>query len=335
MIAGGICLAGQELTGLRTLVPSQATLKGPGMSDIVGGSGPGHRRSGSWAAFAAAAALLAPLLAACGDERAGPEVDRYVTDARLLDGADAGVLHNGFLPAGSADGPAVTLAEAESTVINGGSLQVPITASAPFDRLLIGVSTVDSSSSGAGGPVRGYYEISMPAAATEATVLLTIARALPVASMVFDIAAAAGASQGPASQQVATVIAVGSGEVQVSVSWDADSDVDLHVVDPAGDEIFWNAMTAASGGELDLDSNADCELDYLGNENITFTEAPPGEYTVRVDYYDSCGVDQTNYVVTVQLPGLERQVFEGTFTGDGDQGADGSGELITTFTITG
>jgi hypothetical protein len=308
------------------------------MFDTPASADPSHRRYGSWAMVAAVTALLAPLLPACGDEEAGPEADRYVTDARLLDQTDAGVLHSGFLPEGTADGPAVTLAEDTSTIINGGSLQVPVTASAPFDRLLVGVTTVDSATTDdgdAGGPVRGYYEISMPSAATEATVVLTIATALPVDSMLFDIAAASGDTQGPTIQQTASVVAVGSGELQVSVSWDADSDVDVHVVDPNGDEIYWESMTAASGGELDLDSNPDCDLDNVRNENITFSDAPPGDYTVRVNYYDACGVDETNYVVTVQLPGADPQVFEGTFTGGGDNGGEGSGELITTFTVAG
>lgn len=99
------------------------------MSDTPTPSG-SSRRYGSWAAFAAVTAVLAPSLPACDPAPTSPEADRYVTEARLIDQADAGTLHNGFLPAGSADGPAVTPAAEESTVINGGSLQVPVTATA-------------------------------------------------------------------------------------------------------------------------------------------------------------------------------------------------------------
>jgi hypothetical protein len=306
---------------------------GPVMTNTPRLTDPRSRRYGSWAALAAVSTLLAPMVQACDDE-AGPETAIYVTDARLLDQDRAAVLRNGFLPAGSADGPAVTVEES-STIINGGSLQVLVSATAQFEQLLVGVTTVDdpAAEQSEAGQVRGYYEIAMPEPASEATVVLTIAQALPVSAMVFDIAAVAGGTQGPASHQSAEVVAVGAGDVQVSVSWDADSDVDLHVVDPSGEEIYWGAMSATSGGVLDLDSNADCNLDNTRNENITFTDAPPGEYTVRVDYFKSCGVEQTTYVVTVQLPGQDSQVFNGTFTGDGDNGAEGSGELITSFTI--
>jgi hypothetical protein len=38
-------------------------------------------------------------------------------------------------------------------------------------------------------------------------------------------------------------------------------------------------------------------------------------------------------VVTVQLPGQEAQVFSGEFTGAGDGGSEGAGDLITSFTV--
>jgi hypothetical protein len=297
---------------------------------------PRNRRFGSRAALVGVAVLLTPLAQACEEEGTdGPGTQTYITEARLLGAEASAVLHNDFLPEGSADGPEVTVEE-ESTIINGGSLQVPVTASAAVEELLVGVTTVEdpaASSEAEAGPVRGYYEISLPEPTTEATVVLTVAQNLPVTSVVLDIAAVGGGTQGAVSHQTASAVSVGSGELQVSVSWDSDSDTDLHVVDANGDEIYYGAQTAASGGALDLDSNANCSLDHVRNENITFSDAPPGEYTVRVDYYDACDVEETNYVVTVQLPGQAPQVFNGTFTGEGDNGGEGDGELITTFTI--
>jgi hypothetical protein len=298
------------------------------------------RRRGHRAAQAVLAVALVTLAQACGEDTPGPQTRTYVTDAQLLGADVSAVLQNAFLPDGSPDGPAVTVQEA-ATVINGGSLQVPVTASAEFERLLVAVTTVaepDAASPPPAepGPVRGYYELTLPEPATEATLVLTIAQALPVSSFQFDFAAVApGGVQGVPSQQAASAVSVGAGAVQVSVSWDAASDVDLHVVEPSGEEIYWQTMTSTSGGVLDLDSNANCEIDdpRVNNENITFTDAPPGEYTVRVDYYAGCDVERTAYVVTVQLPGQEAQVFDGEFTGDGDGGGEGAGELITSFTV--
>jgi uncharacterized protein YfaP (DUF2135 family) len=132
------------------------------------------------------------------------------------------------------------------------------------------------------------------------------------------------------------VTQVGSGDVQVSVSWDVNSDVDLHLVEPgaSGEEIYYGNVTSATGGVLNLDSNANCVIDGVRNENISYptTTPPAGQYTVRVDYYKECGQTQTNYVVTVQVKGQSPRVFTGTFTGAGDLGGAGSGTLITTFT---
>jgi hypothetical protein len=128
------------------------------------------------------------------------------------------------------------------------------------------------------------------------------------------------------------VFSVGfSGDVQVSVSWDAPSDVDLHVVEPSGEEIYYGNGGSATGGQLDVDSNANCVIDGKQIENIRWPgRAPGGTYTVRVDYWDACGVGRTNYLVTVRN-GTSTQTFSGFFTGPGDNGGPGSGVTIGTF----
>jgi hypothetical protein len=46
---------------------------------------------------------------------------------------------------------------------------------------------------------------------------------------------------------------LGSGDVQVTLTWTGDVDVDLHVIDPNGEEIYFGAPTSSSGGQLDVD----------------------------------------------------------------------------------
>lgn len=122
-----------------------------------------------------------------------------------------------------------------------------------------------------------------------------------------------------------------TGDVQVSVSWDAPTDVDLHVIDPFGEEIYYGNSVSASGGQLDVDSNPACSIDGRQIENIRWgARAPGGSYTVRVDYWAGCNAAQTNYLVTVKN-GPSTQTFAGSFTGDGDRGGSGSGRTITTF----
>jgi hypothetical protein len=122
-----------------------------------------------------------------------------------------------------------------------------------------------------------------------------------------------------------------TGDVQVSVSWDAPSDVDLHVVDPFGEDIYYGNSVSSSGGQLDVDSNPACAIDGRQIENIRWgSRAPGGTYTVRVDYWAGCEVARTNYLVTVKN-GSATTTYSGFFTGSGDQGGSGSGVLITTF----
>jgi uncharacterized protein YfaP (DUF2135 family) len=129
-----------------------------------------------------------------------------------------------------------------------------------------------------------------------------------------------------------TVLGVGTGDVQITLAWNADSDVDLHVVPPGGDEIFYGRRESPSGGELDLDSNAGCQIDGVRNENITWPvgTAPRGLYTVRVNYWSDCGVQRTDWTVRVNNGGAV-QLITGTFTGRGVGGGLGAGQVVATF----
>ncbi len=128
----------------------------------------------------------------------------------------------------------------------------------------------------------------------------------------------------------------GSNDVQVSLSWDTLTDVDLHVVEPSpGEEIFWlNRTSATTGGTLDVDSNAGCGIDGINNENITWPNGAPlhGEHIVRVDYWSACGGQPANYTVTTRVCG-EIKTFHGSFSPDeADEGDFGAGVEITRFT---
>lgn len=113
------------------------------------------------------------------------------------------------------------------------------------------------------------------------------------------------------------VTQVGVGTLQVSLSWDTPTDVDLHVKEPEGETIYFLNKFSINGGTLDLDSNAGCEFDNVNNENIVWDETanpPNGEYIVYVDYFSACGTTAaTSYTVTVNNCG-KTQTFTGTLT---------------------
>ena len=244
------------------------------------------------------------------------ELPRWVTSVSA--GGRDGTWGTGAVPV-NGGGPRVEVT-ANRVVVNGGTSDVIVEASGPLDSLVF-------AETGAG---RGYYEV--PAAGDATTLRLTLAQEIPAASIDLSFAGRYGDAVGPAVSHKFDVVKVGTGDVQVTLSWDRDSDVDLHVVDPGGEEIYYGHQASASGGELDLDSNAACRTDGVRNENVTWPAgaAPRGVYTVRVNYWDSCGAQATNYTVRVNNGGDSR-TFTGTLTGSGNGGGHGAGTEIASF----
>lgn len=82
---------------------------------------------------------------------------------------------------------------------------------------------------------------------------------------------------------------VGTGSLRVTLSFETDSDFDLHVLTPNGYEIYW-ADRAEDGGELDVDQCVDSCGGGTHVENVVFAEtASPGEYQVWVVNFDGRG----------------------------------------------
>ena len=132
---------------------------------------------------------------------------------------------------------------------------------------------------------------------------------------------------------IADIARVVTQEVQVTLSWDGDSNLDLQVVDPNGNEV---GRSSVQGEQTTVkDSNEGCELtgapDGIRNEQVAWTagSVPAGVYTVRVNYQASCGVSETNYVVRLNNAG-ETGTFSGTLTDTGNYYT----KFVTTLTVT-
>lgn len=81
-----------------------------------------------------------------------------------------------------------------------------------------------------------------------------------------------------------------SGEMQISLTWEGNADLDLYVL--CGGGVVGPASRNGCGGELDIDMNAMLQndpdrFDSLSPvENIIWTSAPPrGEYKIAVELY--------------------------------------------------
>jgi hypothetical protein len=106
------------------------------------------------------------------------------------------------------------------------------------------------------------------------------------------------------------------GSLVVTLTWDTEADLDLHVTvpnasDPTMPVVVWakaplalppvgssdpayTAAQVAAAGSLDIDSNAQCVIDGRRQEDLIFPVAPAppppaGSYEVRVDAMSMCG----------------------------------------------
>jgi hypothetical protein len=109
-----------------------------------------------------------------------------------------------------------------------------------------------------------------------------------------------------------TIVSVsGTPDIQVTLFWNDQVDLDLHVTDPNNEEIYYGHKTSASGGRLDRDN-------HCGNwiqdapENVIWPEntAPSGHYIIKVVYYADCTSHQnpTSFKVKVYIKGQEFEI---------------------------
>ena len=128
------------------------------------------------------------------------------------------------------------------------------------------------------------------------------------------------------------VVQVESGELQVSLSWDTDADMNLFVTEPDGTRIFYSDPESASGAVMDLDSNGLCQEPYNQNESIHWPQgtASSGEYTIELFQDDPCETaGRTHWRVTV-LAGGVATLYAGSLNPD-----DLEGVTVGTFNWTG
>lgn len=120
---------------------------------------------------------------------------------------------------------------------------------------------------------------------------------------------------------------VGTGKVQVTLIWDNEVDMDLHVREPNGTEIWYaNRGPTSTGGQLDRDDNVCGTADRGpgGVENIFWPNdvtAPSGAYLVEVVEYGRCGQSVASWILEIRVNGnlVKRETgsgggFRTTFT---------------------
>jgi len=110
---------------------------------------------------------------------------------------------------------------------------------------------------------------------------------------------------------------VGTGDVQITLTWSASVDLDLYVEDPTGEVVSYSYTPIPSGGQLDRDN--ECSDLVIGRpENIFWPEgsAPSGTYKISVNYFGGCeSYDAVSYTVRTVIQGVTN-TYEGTISSD-------------------
>jgi hypothetical protein len=116
-------------------------------------------------------------------------------------------------------------------------------------------------------------------------------------------------------------------DLRITLAWDADeTDVDLHVTEPSGEEAYYGHRLTSSGGRVSEDIT-----DGYGPELYEIRHARNGIYTIRAHYFAShqqsifgpasCTLtvysnwgraDQSQKVTSVRLEKAKEMVFVGT-----------------------
>jgi hypothetical protein len=112
-----------------------------------------------------------------------------------------------------------------------------------------------------------------------------------------------------------TLVPSGVGDVKVTLSFDPIHDLDLHVIEPGGSEIYFARPSSPTGGKLDLDSGANCTASVANAENIYWPAgaAPTGEYRVRVQDFEPCDRGPIPFTVRIEN-GAVVDTYQNTFS---------------------
>jgi hypothetical protein len=98
-----------------------------------------------------------------------------------------------------------------------------------------------------------------------------------------------------------------SGAIQVSLAWNNFNDIDLHVIAPSGEHLFFGHSRSLCGGHLDVDMNASGPNTRDAVENIYWPKrfAPAGTFKVYVHHFSQHDtVDATPFEVHVLVDGV-------------------------------
>jgi hypothetical protein len=121
-------------------------------------------------------------------------------------------------------------------------------------------------------------------------------------------------------------------DVRASLLWDNRNDLDLHVVGPSGEHIYYGNKRSRDGGWLDVDMNVGGDT-TKPVENVRWAKgtAPAGRYQVYVQNFrfHEAKAEPTSFKVELEIAGEIRHI-EGVISPNGET-KDASNITVATF----
>ena len=227
------------------------------------------------------------------------------------------------LPAADGGPEIVALSLADGTIFAGA-----------IDRPLLGTLPSDATAAAIGlRGDRGYFLVPAGIPDTETPTLPSLSARLsfsldlpPGEALLLVSAVDARGRFGPPRSLALSVAPAPppSGRLLFRLAWPDPVDLDLHVVEPSGAEVWAGARSA--DGAIDVDVSSQCAVGGLGRETIRYPlEAPPGRYLVRVDTFSLCARTQAAWFVDVFVDGAWRTGASGIASEADTRGPHGQG----------
>ncbi len=111
------------------------------------------------------------------------------------------------------------------------------------------------------------------------------------------------------SQTVRIAAEIPSSDIWSELTWEGLGDIDLHLLQPDGEECWYSHRITRAGATLDYDNTV-----KDGPEHITLPSAVPGPYRVIVVYYAAAGAPPRKVPWMVTLS-LRNNAFQRTYSG--------------------
>jgi Ca2+-binding RTX toxin-like protein len=107
--------------------------------------------------------------------------------------------------------------------------------------------------------------------------------------------------------------------INLQLAWNTTDDLDLEVIEPGGEWLYYGSPISSSGGKLVADLNPGCNVvSSAPTERIFWPLLPKaGNYDIRVNFFKECRSRTVGYTLTMSVLD-DTKVVRDSVTGEGN-----------------